>query len=1261
MLFLRSLDRIQLAVSGATVLDLHRLCEGTDVLIQTDGVVRSWRRFTSSFETEAAALRAKYLGKIEDNRSASVVVAFTDADNDGRLFAWLPSQELTGLSCHIHADFYPTNDRKHLLWESDYRSEWNRSALQAAARAIRLNVAGVRDQLGHRKFWELCRAAKDLADGPREPFGCFWTELLPELRTSASVYTNRREWLTASSVTIVDAAYRDCLPAIEALGINIVHEDLDFARNILTDRANGPGVRVLRLPVVNECLGALGVATGTPVEACPSVLKEPELRRQLWVLLERMLASPQAGAKDDRDRLARLPVVMASDGRVRAPAEVHRADQGTVDLFTSLGIDIPLLLVDDDLPQVSLLAPPLTPEPVIAALERESPWKAEDGSTGQKDRIAVLEWFASRQGELERLPRLKQRLTALSIFPAGTDFRPLHQLSLPGAFEDPLGVAEVVDVNPIRALVPFLQSLGARELSLPEYVKRHVPSALTGNKLTPDLRRRLVALLADRLGELQDDAECRRTLTEAPIVECRDGAFVAARDAYFDSKSLRLLPADTVQVAVLQTDREQAVRALFEWLGVASAPRLRDLRALVTSSTSAPPTASTRAVVRAVFEHFGARLADHDALPDELADLTTRPWLPAQGDEARWWPAKDLAASFSQELFASQAAFLDVERDVQGRCSKLIDLLGIRKAPTVIQVVRHLRHCAGEGIPVKDNVYRSLSEEKWSQDPALEMLVGTKCLYLPGHGYVLPRHVFWTDPGFGAYRFTLSDALRNCARFLDRVGVRQTPEPSDAIDVLLDIANDPTLRGQRLEGTPAGVLIHCWNTLADALRSGVLVEHQFKVLSDKPVIADASGLLNRPEVLFFEDRPNLAAHFRDSLGSNVIPLPERFAAAMEAAGVRRLSRHLAVELLEPTPEGRSQNFYIPGHLKERIDQLRRATAASGLPSDDGAQWARLDAISYEGVTELLVRYTCDALGRVRYSLPQSPRAIFLPQEDALLVEFRDGHVSWPDVARELALVVYPDLEPGRVSGALVQVLAAETADQADDVLDALGVPRIAFAPPTVPPVEPPIDEIGNGEGELPPFPPPLLPGETPPPPVFRPKAKKKTKPRSRYVTYVVPDDTPSPPGDSDGSGANRQTEEAGVRRVTWEEQAAGRIVTVMPPNNPGYDIECRLEEGGNVERYIEVKALSGDWGADGVGLTVTEFNRARDVGDRYWLYVVERATSENCEIYRIQNPARKANWFFFDRGWSQAAVSTGPTAAETQAAEATSVTIPSDS
>ena len=211
------------------------------------------------------------------------------------------------------------------------------------------------------------------------------------------------------------------------------------------------------------------------------------------------------------------------------------------------------------------------------------------------------------------------------------------------------------------------------------------------------------------------------------------------------------------------------------------------------------------------------------------------------------------------------------------------------------------------------------------------------------------------------------------------------------------------------------------------------------------------------------------------------------------------------------------------------------------------------------------------------------------------------------------------------------------------MLDALGVPRLRLhrsgagrfrgCPST---------DIGKPDGEtddtfVPPPPPPPGGGMTPP--VNPPKPPpKRAKPRSRYVTYVVPKDPPpAPPPDGSGSdGANREVEEAGVRRVKWSEEAEGRIVLVMPPNNPGYDMESRALEGGDVERYIEVKSLSDKWGADGVGLTATEFERARALGDRYWLYVVERATSDAPEIYRIQDPARKANWFFFDRGWSQA-------------------------
>ena len=155
---------------------------------------------------------------------------------------------------------------------------------------------------------------------------------------------------------------------------------------------------------------------------------------------------------------------------------------------------------------------------MLESLEHTFPWK-DDGETVQpEDRIPLLEWFATRHGDFENQPALKQRLASLALFPAGGGYRPLIQLSLPGDFEDRLGVAEVIDIARVRALIPFLESLGAKTLSLPEYVKRHVPRALEGGKLSVSLRRDLVTLLAERMGELQDHNDCRRVLTEAPIV-----------------------------------------------------------------------------------------------------------------------------------------------------------------------------------------------------------------------------------------------------------------------------------------------------------------------------------------------------------------------------------------------------------------------------------------------------------------------------------------------------------------------------------------------------------------------------------------------------------------------------------------------------------------------------------------------------------------------------------------------------------------------
>ncbi len=147
--------------------------------------------------------------------------------------------------------------------------------------------------------------------------------------------------------------------------------------------------------------------------------------------------------------------------------------------------------------------------------------------------------------------------------------------------------------------------------------------------------------------------------------------------------------------------------------------------------------------------------------------------------------------------------------------------------------------------------------------------------------------------------------------------------------------------------------------------------------------------------------------------------------------------------------------------------------------------------------------------------------------------------------------------------------------------------------------------------------------------------------RGRLRSYVVQDPTPSDePPDSPLAVRRRALEDAGIAVVVRFERAEGRDPLVMDEGHPGYDIESRNRAGATV-RFIEVKARSGAWGEDGVGLTKTEFATARDYAERYWLYVVEHAESAEPCIHRIQDPARRVDQYFFDAGWEAAAESRG--------------------
>ena len=103
------------------------------------------------------------------------------------------------------------------------------------------------------------------------------------------------------------------------------------------------------------------------------------------------------------------------------------------------------------------------------------------------------------------------------------------------------------------------------------------------------------------------------------------------------------------------------------------------------------------------------------------------------------------------------------------------------------------------------------------------------------------------------------------------------------------------------------------------------------------------------------------------------------------------------------------------------------------------------------------------------------------------------------------------------------------------------------------------------------------------------------------------------------------------------ETSEGRIAEPMSQTNAGYDIESIENDDTGDFRFIEVKSLSGYWGAEGVSLSIKQLEWAYKKGKAYWIYIVENVNNENIRLYKIQDPARHIRAYKFNHAWKQIA------------------------
>jgi hypothetical protein len=735
---------------------------------------------------------------------------------------------------------------------------------------------------------------------------------------------------------------------------------------------------------------------------------------------------------------------------------------------------------------------------------------------------------------------------------------------------------------------------------------------------------------------------------------------VPGPEAYFDSPTVRTTLGDDLPWVISVDAQSTAVTEALRWLGVREHPRAQDLLARVTDLTTDPPNATSVQTVQAIVRYVGAQ-APELGLWQRLDELRRTRWLPARGDETRWYEPGEIYSEFSRSLFASQARFLDVPVADQQRTSDYLKFLGVQSEPTPALVVRHLRYLVEHGQVVGTNVYDFL--ERNAGDPTIELLRGQPCLVLGGRAYRADQ-VYWAEHSFDPFRKTLAAELRQYGTLLARLGVKEAPDHTDAIAVLKEVSADAGTRP--LSDKHAALTNDCWRILDRALDDDNVDPDDLETLRSERVIPNPRGVLEKPEWLYFEDRPGLARDLGPLLANNVIGRLPGAWRAMRAAGVRDLGKASELHLVEcrsPRPDD---------SLRERLNARRasvmRVMEAQTADTDD-IDNAVYDSVRCLRVDALRVQFSLRAFGgRQAQTDPADYHAVFVRDEDALYFVARNGTPPWRDIARELAYAVFPGLEPGGPASGMKDALEAETAEEAGRILDELGYPRLAddvpaertaaeplaFAPSqgtdwaedwdAYEPAAPQDTDGGAGRteeddatgvedgGAGAPGTGTHGDGRGRSDADGRPSSSAGRRPQTRLRSYVAPGDDPSDATTED-RGDEDPTDPAGVSHVMAAERSAGRHPTEMPHHHPGYDIESRSEPNGPIERYIEVKSTADVWGDRGVALSRTQFERARELGPAYWLYVVERANADEARIFRIQDPANRAMWYFFDDGW----------------------------
>ena len=1258
-LFLKQVRILEVKRNGNLLFRIEVVKDGNELLLDDGEHLIQWKIFEGSFELPARDMRQEYGDLIEEKRKADVKLAIPAKPlENGLLYAFLPSETHTGLPFQINADFYPSSDRKRILFDQDYKSDWNRLAIECVAKTLAEHTDKLLGIFSPQDFWEFAEKVKQASESPglNAPIELFWEQLRPQISITKAAMTSAGIRVCPPETNYLDHDPEvDAAEIFEELNIHTVHSDLRKYRNTLIDTK----AQLLKISTVGQAFHNLGYSVRTNLTDMPSSLQIKDNWHALWSALNSLWERASQLEKSQTELVLKgSAIAFGSDDALWPPEELFLADDRTRELFSRITDVVWFNQVGDSADIPASLVPAFDLDSGLDALEHSQDtllelWEEELFSPQE-----IYEWLENHPETNYLEPYHRDRIRELRIWPtADGKLSSLEDLFLPGNFDDPLNLAQFVDIEALGGGRDFLEiKLQVRRLDFITYVREWIPSIIQSQELSQEKRIRLLEVMAVNLGKMQGNVELQKTLGNLDLVWCGDDSYCSAQGSYFDTLVIREVLGSKASTVLIPDKHDEAIRALYNWLGVAENPRITDVIARIGELSTESPTRSSVQSIQVIFGYLARRWDQWNEGTHRLFEpLKNIAWLPGTGRNDQWFKPCEVYIIFQNYLFASQGNFLRIDRKIQEISRNFNRFLEINITPNAEQVVRHLLHCANDEESVNREVYTFLTQNV--DKPPILRLIGKRCLLLQSESgeekYYFPANVFWDHHPFGSYRFRLGPEFGQYKPLFDRLGVKEGPTYEDAISVLKEISESKYAQSKlSLSDDPVQeqVIMASWSLISDALETEQVCEKEVqKELGKLRTIPNPQSFLYPPEWLLIEDRPGWGQKFL-LLENNLIEKTEGTWPAMEAAGVRRLSKAINTELHQC--ENPREDFELQKRLIERKDLILRVIESWRQKGIHDFNLECLDELSFSNADDIEIIRSFQGFGK-REEHPETVDSVHL--DGTIYYISRNGSHPWIGIARELSYVLHDSGELSSLGMEIKEILSPDSLEQASGNLDEFGYPRVRMASDDE--IDSPtLKTVGGTEtgeefeftdedpDETPDETPDIHPTEVPEPEVGgngkKPttKIKKPKRKTSRLISYVYPEDVASV-RKYNPDVAKRRTNigQLGVDFVLKFEEKQERDASDMETvqrNFEGFDVKSVDRQNTSEIRYIEVKSTSGRWDSENPAqMHSRQFETAQERGENYWLYVVEEVESDDPKLYCIQNPANRVDAFMFDHGW----------------------------